>query len=104
MKLKIIENSSIPSFFGANGITLYPFVFLDRPFKQAKEDQLLGHEYVHVLQIRQMGVVKFYFNYLKEFAINLSKYRNFDKAYHNISFEIEAYTYQGIVFLPDPLE
>ena len=35
-------------------------------------------------------MTRFLFLYFKEFAFNLLKYRNFQKAYHHISFEMEA--------------
>ncbi len=59
---------------------------------------LINHERMHVKQymrlsplgIMPIGILFYSALYSIEFAVNLIKYRNFYKAYINISFEIEA--------------
>lgn len=66
-----------------------------------KEDkyskQLLNHEYIHFRQQLEMGFVFAYLWYLIEFLIKLAYYRNLVTAYYSVSFEREAYGFQGII-------
>ena len=55
---------------------------------------MFQHEMVHQKQMDEYGVLKFYIIYLKDYFLNLVKYRNHDKAYFNIPFEVEAYSQQ----------
>ncbi len=50
---------------------------------------------VHQKQMDKHGVFMFYCIYMKDYLINLIKYRNHDKAYENIPFEKEAYETNG---------
>ncbi len=43
------------------------------------------------------GILGFYLIYLKDYALNLWRYRNHDEAYENIPFELEAYAREGEV-------
>jgi hypothetical protein len=54
----------------------------------------IRHEQIHLEQRERLGVFIFYFLYLKEYVLNIFKFRNFDMAYRKISFEIEAYAKQ----------
>ena len=75
---------------GYSGITLFPFVFLkSRDFK--KKATLINHEKIHLRQQLELLVITFYVFYLIEFLIRLIKYKNWNLAYKNISFEREAY-------------
>jgi hypothetical protein len=60
-----------------------------------KEDKwnrfLLNHERIHIRQQLEMLVFPFFIWYFLEFFIRLILYRNWKKAYYNISFEKEAY-------------
>lgn len=71
-------------------ITLPWGVYFKHSFEET-EPSTINHEMVHLEQIEKLGMIKFYFLYLKEYFMNLIKYRNHTKAYENISFEIEAY-------------
>lgn len=57
--------------------------------------RLVRHELKHVEQVRRLGVTRFYFLYLWEYARNLAKYRSHRLAYHHISFEVEAREAEG---------
>ena len=53
---------------------------------------VVNHERIHTAQMREMLFIPFYIVYLIEWGIRLIQYRNFRKAYMNISFEREAYS------------
>lgn len=76
---------------GYNGLTIYPFVFLKE--EELKQDMILmNHEKIHLKQQLEMLIIPFYVFYFLEFLIRLIQYKNWNKAYRNISFEREAYT------------
>jgi len=58
--------------------------------KDPTED-LINHEQVHLSQIQKDGVLKFYFNYLKEYFHGRRQGLSHYKAYRNISYEKEAF-------------
>ena len=86
--LIIVSKYLIPK--GFSGFTFLPFIFL-----KIKEDRLnwvlLNHERIHICQQLEMLVFPFFVWYFLEFLIRLVLYRNWKKAYYNISFEREAY-------------
>jgi len=86
--LIIVSKYLIPK--GFSGFTIFPFIFLKK-----KEDKwnrvLLNHERIHIRQQLEMLVFPFFIWYFLEFFIRLILYRNWKKAYYNISFEKEAY-------------
>lgn len=72
------------------GITLFPFIVLSE--KLDKHDVvLLNHEKIHIRQQLELLVIPFFIIYISEFVFGYLKYRNWQKAYKNISFEREAY-------------
>lgn len=101
MKIRIIENSRLPHLLGANGVTIYPFVFIDCSVKNAVVSRLIQHEWIHVGQIRKLGICRFYFTYFWQFMVKFLKYGDRDKAYRSISYEIEAYGMQSAIPTPD---
>jgi hypothetical protein len=62
-----------------DGITLYPFIF----YRGQPADWLRKHEWVHVMQVRRHGWLKFYVMYL---------YYQVRFGYEKNPFEIEAYS------------
>lgn len=75
---------------GYSGLTIFPFVFLK--YSHLKTDKILmNHEHIHLRQQLEMIIVLFYLFYAVEFVIRLCQYKNWYKAYKNISFEREAY-------------
>lgn len=75
---------------GYTGITIFPFVFLKT--KALKLNSvLINHESIHLRQQLELLVVPFYLLYSIEFLVRLVQYKNWQKAYRNISFEREAY-------------
>ena len=79
---------------GYNGLTIFPFVFLKA--SRFKTDYvLINHEKIHLKQQLEMLIIPFYLVYALEFLIRLIQYKNWQKAYRNISFEREAYCNEG---------
>ena len=72
------------------GITLFPFIVLSEK-SDRNNAVLLNHEKIHIRQQLEMLVFPFFIVYVTEFLIGYLKYRNWQKAYKNISFEREAY-------------
>lgn len=90
--MKMIYNNIIPfkgfvafNFFGLlfvrNGVEMY--------------DWRINHEKIHTEQMKETLFVLFYVIYLIEFLIRLLIRFNFMEAYNSISFEHEAYFFQG---------
>lgn len=75
---------------GFRGLTFFPFVFL----KDANDKQnvaLMNHERIHLRQQLELLILPFFVWYGIEFLVRLIQYKNFHRAYKNISFEREAY-------------
>jgi hypothetical protein len=83
----------ILSFGFARGMCLYPFVLIGKETEIT--EQLLTHEKIHLKQQLETFVVPFYLWYFLEFIFRVFQYRNFEKAYRNISFEREAYHFES---------
>ncbi len=66
MKVRFIFNSRIPPIFGAEAITLYPFVLVASGPAKALATGTIAHELVHVLQVRALGWFRFYAAYIAE--------------------------------------
>ena len=74
---------------GYVGITLFPFIFLkDKKYETAR---IVNHERIHLEQQKELLIIFFYLWYVIEFLFLYSQYRDWNKAYRNISFEREAY-------------
>ena len=83
-----ISNFLVPK--GYSGITVFPFIFLKS--KSLKQDQVLvHHEKIHLKQQLELLILPFYLWYIFEFVYRFIQYKNWNKAYRNISFEREAY-------------
>ncbi|MGM9803836.1 MAG: hypothetical protein ACI308_06625 [Muribaculaceae bacterium] len=53
--------------------------------------KVINHEAIHTAQMKELLYVPFYLLYCIEWLVRIVAYRNFDRAYENISFEREAY-------------
>lgn len=73
-----------------NGMAIYPFIFV-KSRSSANNSILINHERIHLKQQVELLWVFFFVWYIIEFLIHLIKLKNWNKAYHNISFEKEAY-------------
>jgi hypothetical protein len=75
-------------------VTFFPFIFLAS--SQLKEDKVfIAHEMIHIRQQAEMLLLFFVLWYYLEFVIRLIQYKDFVKAYRNISFEREAYAHES---------
>jgi len=72
-----------------SAITLWPFIVMNKNYKG--KEILLNHEKIHLKQQIELLIIPFYLWYFIEFSIRYFKYKSWDKAYRNISFEREAY-------------
>lgn len=73
-----------------NGLAVYPFIFLKN--KSLSDNYILiNHERIHLKQQLELLWVFFFIWYILEFCIHLIRLRNWNRAYHTISFEKEAY-------------
>lgn len=55
------------------------------------DSDVINHERIHTAQMRELLYIPFYVIYLLEWLVRLIKYRNWNKAYLNTTFEREAY-------------
>lgn len=78
---------------GYSGITIFPFVLLKYAHLKTNRT-LVNHENIHLRQQLEMLVVPFYAVYTIEFLLRLFQYKNWQKAYKNMSFEREAYHHE----------
>lgn len=93
--MKIIKNSIIP-FEGFAAMNLFGILFVrkeyaDRCEGTEKYDLMINHESIHTEQQKDLLYIFFYIWYVIEWFLKLFYYFDSDKAYHNISFEREAY-------------
>jgi hypothetical protein len=87
--MKVIENKYLP-LPGFKAMNLFGLIlFVRKGAKMSSED--MNHEEIHSAQWRELLYIGFLLWYVLEWLVRLIQYRNFDKAYRNISFEREAY-------------
>lgn len=91
--MKIIKNKFIP-FKGFLAINLFGFLFTQAE-KWRITPTVINHETIHTKQMKELGYILFYILYGIEYLIKILAYRNTLKAYYNISFEREAYQFEG---------
>lgn len=88
--MKKIYNNIIPA-KGYKAITIWPFIFVRKEYKQRILPATWRHEHIHGKQQKEMLLIGFYLWYIVEYLVRLIQKRNHDKAYRSISFEKEAY-------------
>jgi muconolactone delta-isomerase len=54
-------------------------------------ERLLRHEQIHVEQMARLGIVRFLWRYVREYAANRMRGFSAAEAYRRISFEVEAF-------------
>ena len=90
MKIIRVKTKLFPQ--GYKAITIGPFV-ITKP-NTVLDPIDIQHENIHWTQEKEMLIIPFFLWYVIEFFIRLIIYRNWNKAYKNISFEQEAYNNQ----------
>ena len=97
MRGKVIVSEFWTKFFSfgkAQAITIFPFIFLKHTSDRANK-VLINHERIHLIQAIELLILPFYILYLLEFIVRLIQYKNFTRAYLNISLEREAYEHES---------
>lgn len=89
-KVTIKFDHWLPKLFKVGAITLRRTIYFSITLDKTPKN-MLNHEMIHIRQIRENGLVKFYLLYIIYYFFNLLKYRNHMSAYRNIKFEVEAY-------------
>ena len=72
------------------GITLGRRIYLSADVAERQVESFLRHELAHVRQINRVGLVRFYWRYLREYIENRRAGFGPAEAYRRISFEQEA--------------
>lgn len=88
----LVKNSRVARLLKVHAIVLYPFIFFA---EENPGDVLVNHEMIHVAQIRRVGALKFYYQYLKQYCSQRISGKTHQQAYRCISFEKEAYDNQN---------
>lgn len=87
--MRIVYNKIIP--FGRNFLAINLFGIL---FTKGKLDcDMIRHESIHSSQMRELLYIPFYILYFLEWIVRIIQFGFSTKAYYNISFEREAYSY-----------
>ncbi|SRR5713101_357017 len=82
---------------GVVAITLGRRIYFSAKLEGAELQRLLRHELVHVEQINRIGLVRFYWRYIREYVtLRRSGLKSFE-AYQRISFEQEACAAEELV-------
>ena len=71
-------------------ITLGRRIYVRRMLEGPKFERLIRHEMAHVRQVERLGLLRFLWRYVSEYARNWVRLRSSAAAYAAISFEIEA--------------
>lgn len=88
----VVYNKLLP-FRGYKAMTLWPFIFVRKGMVMTDAD--LNHEQIHGKQQKELILVLFYLWYVVEYVIKLIVTGSHKKAYRGISFEQEAYRFEG---------
>lgn len=92
--MKIVRNNIIPFGRGFGAINLFGILFIKRDVPVSP--RLINHEAIHSRQMRELLFVPFYVIYVVEWLARLVCRRgDCMRAYHDISFEREAYRHDG---------
>lgn len=75
---------------GVIAITLGRRIYIREAMASASFERLMKHELAHVRQVHRLGLLRFLWCYLSEYARHWRRLRNGQAAYAAISFEIEA--------------
>lgn len=71
-------------------ITLGHRIYIREMLEDTAFERLIRHELAHVRQVERLGLLRFLWRYVAEFARNWVQLRSVPAAYAAISFEIEA--------------
>lgn len=100
MKVHCVFSSRLASLLNVSAITVYPFIFFADDREAAMDMHIVAHEYVHVLQVRKLGWLRFYWTYLLQYFRQRFAGRSDFEAYMGVNYEIEAYAEQATQVVP----
>lgn len=78
-------------------ITILKWIIVREDAKECFTQFDYNHECIHYAQEKELWYIGFYLLYFFEFLLGLAYFLNWNKAYRNISFEVEAYGHQNEV-------
>jgi len=70
-------------------------VILSEPIHSYYISRIACHEFTHVKQMQQYGLIHWFLIYLVDYIDNLVRYKDRKKAYFNIPFEIAARSHEN---------
>ena len=82
-------NHWLPKLLNINAIVLFQTIYYAMPQKKVS-NRLRRHEEKHVEQQQEEGSLLFKIKYVYKFVVNYIRYREYWKAYRNISYEVGA--------------
>lgn len=94
--MKVVFNNVLPE-KGFIAMTVWPFVFIRKKYKNEDLSVTMNHEKIHAEQQKELlmlGYSMFYIIYAIGHLWRLLKYRDADKAYRQSPFEREAYAHE----------
>jgi len=74
-------------FIRVYAITIFPFVIS----REELDEEVKNHESIHFYQQLELLIIPFYILYVIFFIVGWIKYRDSEKAYLSIPFEMECY-------------
>lgn len=89
-KIRVIYDSWVPKQLHIQGILLYPYILISCEEKDTKT-YIIKHEMIHVDQIRNIGMIRFYISYLLSMLRSILIHRSFEYIFHENDYEREAY-------------
>jgi hypothetical protein len=87
----VVTNNIIP-FKGYKAINLFGILFCRKG--TVIDYVTLNHESIHTEQMKEMLFIPYYIWYIIEYLIKFFMYGSYFRAYRNVGFEREAYTYE----------
>ena len=89
---------NFPRCFRYAGIALFPFIFIEKSFKETwtiEKSILINHERIHLRQQAETLVIFFYVIYVLNYILNIIRDGSSRRAYRALMFEKEAYANQA---------
>ena len=62
---------------------------------RAPDAEVPKHEFLHIVQFSEYGVVRVFLHYLLHVGKNLCRFRNFGRAFREVPFEVEARAFEA---------
>ena len=92
--MKVLYNRFIP-IRGFVALNFFGIILVRKEYEGKLTEEVIRHEMIHTAQMKELWYVGFYVLYILEWLYKVITIRDFKKAYRRISFEQEAYLFQG---------